>query len=232
MIDRLNDDIGELGPNIFEPEVNVKIPMITESGKNVLYFEGEVGYDGKALREKFYFHLVKGQKVAVIGSNGLGKSTLVKTIIKEIALISGKMEFGSNVKIGYYAQDQAKNLHEDQSVLENMKTANPSVLDQDIFKLLGSFLFKKDSIGKKVSVLSGGEKSRLSLACLLLQDINFLILDEPTNHLDIITCQILAKALNEYKGTALFVSHNRAFINTAATHLLHFKEDIVSMEEK
>lgn len=226
MIQKLNDDIAALGPNFIQPEIDIKMNCLTESSKTVLTFDGAIGYDGKQL-QKFSFVLNRGQKVAIVGGNGLGKSTFIKTILGEVPILSGECKLGNKVNIGYYAQDQTKSLEEEKSVIENMKIANPEVSEQQLMRVLGSFIFKRDDIYKPVRVLSGGEKSRLSLACLLVRDLNLLILDEPTNHLDIISCNILANALSNFQGTVLFVSHNRTFIDIASTHLLTFEKNRV-----
>lgn len=224
MINRLNQQIDDLGPNIIQPEVNIKIPLLTVSSKEVLDFNGSIGYEPeKPLLKNFSLSIKKGQKIAIVGGNGLGKSTLIKTIMNHEAPLSGEVKVGNNVNIGYYAQDQTKTLNEEESVIENMKQSNPSVAENKLLRILGSFLFKNDDIHKPVRLLSGGEKSRLSLASMLIRDLNFLILDEPTNHLDIMSMQILANALSNYEGTVLFVSHNRNFIDSVANNLLIFE---------
>ncbi len=234
MIEKLNQQIEDLGPNIIQPELNIKIPLTEPSGRNVVSFDGAIGYKTeqvpKVLLPKLSLSVMRGQKIAIIGANGLGKSTLIKTIVGDIDPISGKMEFGQNVKIGYYAQDQTKNLNGDKSVIENLKMANPSVAENKLLRILGSFLFKNDDIHKPVRILSGGEKSRLSLAGMLIRDLNFLILDEPTNHLDIMSSQILASALDGFEGTVMFVSHNRTFIESTASHLLIFENGDTRLE--
>jgi len=231
MIEKLNQNIEDLGPNIIQPELNIKIPLQNPSAKAVLDFNGDIGYEGqKPLLSKFSLAIGRGQKIGIIGANGLGKSTLVKTIVRELSPIRGEIILGGNVNQGYYAQDQTKSLDGEKSVLENMKAANPGMAENKILKILGSFLFKNDDIHKPIRVLSGGEKSRLSLACLLILDLNFLILDEPTNHLDIMSTQILATALSNYEGTIAFVSHSRTFIETVATHLLIFENGDARIE--
>lgn len=224
VVDHLKHQANELAGDDLMPELNIKIPLITQSGKTVLQFEGIIGYE-KALSKKTSFTINRGQKIGIIGSNGLGKSTLIKTIVDELPIFSGNLTLGHNVKIGYHAQDQINTLDLEKNVLENMQSANPGIGEQKIRAILGSFLFRKNDINKPCKVLSGGEKSRLSLACMLLKDLNFLILDEPTNHLDIMSTQILAKALDEFEGTVLFVSHNRSFIETLSTNLLLFQND-------
>lgn len=236
VVEKLHQQINDLGPNIIQPEMNIQIPLQTVSARNVLSFTGAIGYKGedgapdKVLVPKLDISILRGQKVGIIGANGLGKSTLIKTIVDDAQPITGQIQFGGNVKIGYYAQDQTKSLDPEKSVLENMKQSNPGMAENKILKILGSFLFKNDDIHKPVRVLSGGEKSRLSLASLLIRDVNFLILDEPTNHLDIMSIQILGNALSNFEGTVAFVSHSRSFIETVATHLLIFENGKAHME--
>lgn len=234
MVEKLHQQIEDMGPNVMQPELNIKIPLEEPSGKMVLNFEGAIGYKDnnppKTLLEKLSLSITRGQKIGIVGANGLGKSTLLKTITKEIEPINGELQFGSNVKVGYYAQDETKYLDEQQSVIENMKLANPSVPENKLLRILGSFLFKKDDLHKPIRILSGGEKSRLSLAAMLVRNLNFLILDEPTNHLDIMSIQILGAALSNFEGTVIFVSHNRTFIETVATHLLMFENGNAHME--
>jgi len=236
MVEKLHQQIEDLGPNIILPEMNIKIPLQTVSVKNVLFFSGKIGYKGcenkadKILLQKLDLSILRGQKVGIIGANGLGKSTLIKTIVGEIEALNGSMDLGGNVKVGYYAQDQTQELDHEKSVIENMRLANPGMAENKILKILGSFLFKSDDIHKPVRILSGGEKSRLSLASLLIRDLNFLILDEPTNHLDIMSIQILGNALSNFEGTVAFVSHSRSFIETVATHLLVFEDGKANME--
>ena len=234
VIEKLQGQIEDLGPNIIQPELNIKIPLITVSAKNVLNFDGEIGYktetEEKKLLSNFSLSILRGQKIGIIGANGLGKSTLLKTLVGEIKPLKGAIELGGNVKIGYYSQDQAKSLDTEKSVIENMKLANSGFPENKMLKILGSFLFKNDDLHKPVRILSGGEKSRLSLAMMLIRDLNFIILDEPTNHLDILSSQILASALSNFEGTVLFVSHNRSFIDSVATHLLVFENGNALLE--
>lgn len=235
VIEKLNEQITDLGPGVIQPELNIKIPLITPSSKNVLNFEGSIGYtaeDGTqtVLVKEVSLSITRGQKIGIIGANGLGKSTMIKTIVGEIMPLKGQLNFGSHVNVGYYAQEQSKSLDGEKSVIENMKLANPSVAENKLLRILGSFLFKNEDIHKPVRVLSGGEKSRLSLAAMLIRDLNLLLLDEPTNHLDIMSSQILASALENFEGTVVFVSHNRTFIEAVASHLLIFENGEARME--
>lgn len=220
MIARLENEASGITIDNSDSEINIRIPLTQKSGKDVLQLENcSVGYEA-TLMKKVSLLAIRGQKIAIIGANGLGKSTLIKSIIGQIPFLAGEIKLGHNVKLGYYAQDQLEHLDSSRTALENLKSSNPTMAEGTARSLLGSFLFKGDDVYKKVGVLSGGEKSRLSLACLLVQDANFLLLDEPTNHLDILSIEILSQALANYQGTVMFVSHNRTFINTVATHTL------------
>lgn len=222
MIARLEREASSISVDKVDAEINIKIPLSQKSGKDVAIFENcSIGY-AKPLVRKIAFTVTRGQKIAIIGANGLGKSTLIKSVINQIPFLSGEMKIGHNVKTAYYAQDQAEYLDMNKTALENLKEANPNLPEGNARGMLASFLFRGDDVYKRVGVLSGGEKSRLSLACLLVQDANFLLLDEPTNHLDILSTEILSEALSNYEGTVMFVSHNRSFIDVVATHILTF----------
>ena len=195
-------------------------------GKNVLSLDHfKVGYD-KPLAE-VTLNIERGNRICVMGDNGTGKSTLLKSIIGEIKPLDGYMMLGHQIEIAYFDQTLA-NFHSGNTVLEELWNEYP---DLDLYKVrstLGAFLFTADEVFKEVNVLSGGEKVRLSLAKLMLKKANFLILDEPTNHLDIISKEALENALNEYDGTILFVSHDRYFIKKIATSCLVIEEDKVA----
>lgn len=195
-------------------------------GKNVLSLDHfEVGYDKKLC--EVTLDIKKGDRICVMGDNGTGKSTLLKTIIGEIEPLGGYMMFGHQIETAYFDQNLA-NFHSGNTVLEELWNEYP---DMDMYKIrstLGAFLFSADEVFKEVNVLSGGEKVRLSLAKLMLKKANFLILDEPTNHLDILSKEALENALNEYDGTILFVSHDRYFIKKIATSCLLIDSDNVT----
>lgn len=195
-------------------------------GKNVLSLDHfEVGYDKKLC--EVTLDIKKGDRICVMGDNGTGKSTLLKTIIGEIEPLGGYMMFGHQIETAYFDQNLA-NFHSGNTVLEELWNEYP---DMDMYKIrstLGAFLFSADEVFKEVNVLSGGEKVRLSLAKLMLKKANFLILDEPTNHLDILSKEALENALNEYDGTILFVSHDRYFIKKIATSCLVIDSDNVT----
>ena len=195
-------------------------------GKNVLSLDHfEVGYDRPLAQ--LSLEIKRGDRICVMGDNGTGKSTLLKTIVGQIEPLGGYMMLGHQIEIGYFDQNLA-NFHSGNTVIEEIWNDYP---DLDMFKIrsvLGAFLFTADEVFKEVNVLSGGEKVRLSLAKLMLKKANFLILDEPTNHLDIISKEALENALNEYDGTILFVSHDRYFIKKIATSCLVIDRDEVT----
>lgn len=195
------------------------------SGNEVLDVDQlKVGYDDQVLAGPLSFAVRKPHRVGIIGPNGIGKSTLLKTILNKIPAVSGSVKFGANLDVGYYDQEQQQ-LHADKTVLEEVWDDHPEVPEKDIRSLLGSFLFVGDDVYKFVHELSGGEKARLELTKLSFQPINFLILDEPTNHLDIDSREVLESAINEFPGTVLFVSHDRYFINQVATDILDMRKD-------
>lgn len=191
-----------------------------DSGNEVLDVENlKVGYEETVLAGPLNFQERKGQRIGIIGPNGIGKSTLLKTILNKIPAVSGQIKLGANLEIGYYDQEQQQ-LHPDKTVLNEVWDDHPNVPETEIRSLLGSFLFVGDDVFKTVKELSGGQKARLELTKLSFQPINFLILDEPTNHLDIDSREVLETAINEFNGTVLFVSHDRYFLNQIATDIL------------
>lgn len=191
-----------------------------DSGNEVLDVDhAVVGYNDQKLAGPLSFSVRKPQRVGIIGPNGIGKSTLLKSILDRIPLISGSIKLGANLQIGYYDQEQQQ-LHPEKSVLNEVWDDHPNIPEKDIRSLLGSFLFVGDDVYKLVHDLSGGEKARLELTKLSFKPINFLILDEPTNHLDIDSREVLENVINEFPGTVLFISHDRYFINQVATDVL------------
>ena len=195
-------------------------------GKTVLSLDHfKVGYDKPLAEVSLEIH--KGDRICVMGDNGTGKSTLLKTIVGDIKELGGYKMLGHQIDIGYFDQNLA-NFNGTNTVLEELWNEYPDLDMYKIRSVLGAFLFTADEVFKEVNVLSGGEKVRLSLAKLMLKKANFLILDEPTNHLDIISKEALENALNEYDGTILFVSHDRYFIKKIATSCLVIDEDKVT----
>src|SRR5699024_9168197 len=165
----------------------------------------------------------RGERIAIIGPNGIGKSTLLKTIVKKQQPISGQIHYGTNVQFGYYDQEQAT-LNRNNVVLDELWNDWPMLNEKEIRSVLGQFLLSGDDVNKHVTTLSGGEKARLALAKLMLQKSNTLILDEPTNHLDLDSKEVLENALDDFPGTIIFVSHDRYFINRIATKVIEVTE--------
>ena len=191
-----------------------------QSGNDVLAIDNlAIGYDNGPVSENLNMRVYRGERIAIIGPNGVGKSTLLKTIVKHHSPLFGEIKYGTNVQFGYYDQEQAT-LVGTSTVLEELWHEWPLMNEKDIRGVLGRFLFTGDDVGKPVTSLSGGEKARLSLAKLMLQKSNTLILDEPTNHLDLDSKEILENALDDFPGTIVFVSHDRYFINRLATKVI------------
>ena len=195
------------------------------SGNVVLTVEeAAVGYDDQILSEPINLDIRKMNAVAIVGPNGIGKSTLIKSIVGQIPFIKGEARFGANVEVGYYDQTQS-NLTPHNSVLDELWNDFKLTPEVEIRNRLGAFLFSGDDVKKTVGMLSGGERARLLLAKLSMENNNFLILDEPTNHLDIDSKEVLENALIDFDGTLLFVSHDRYFINRVATQVLELSEE-------
>lgn len=196
------------------------------SGNIVLQVEdGAIGYDAQhVLAEPIQLDIRKTEAVALVGPNGIGKSTLLKSIIHQLPFIRGKEQLGTNVTIGYYDQGQA-DLHSNKTILQELWDEHPTTPEVEIRNVLGGFLFSGQDVEKKIPLLSGGEKARVALAKLAMNQENFLILDEPTNHLDIDNKEVLENALIDYEGTLLFVSHDRYFINRVATKVVELSEN-------
>lgn len=197
-----------------------KFTADSQSGNIVLTVkDAAIGYDGRIISSPINIDLRKNQVMAIVGPNGIGKSTLLKSVLGQIPFVKGSSEFGTNVKVGYYDQEQ-HNLHDKKTVLNELWDDHPTTPEKDIRSILGSFLFIGDDVSKVVHNLSGGEKARLLLTKLTMKHDNFLILDEPTNHLDIDSKEVLENAVMDFNGTVLFVSHDRYFINKVATCVL------------
>lgn len=197
-----------------------KFTADSQSGNIVLTVkDAAIGYDGRIISSPINIDLRKNQVMAIVGPNGIGKSTLLKSVLGQIPFVKGSSEFGTNVKVGYYDQEQ-HNLHDKKTVLNELWDDHTTTPEKDIRSILGSFLFIGDDVSKVVHNLSGGEKARLLLTKLAMKHDNFLILDEPTNHLDIDSKEVLENAVMDFNGTVLFVSHDRYFINKVATCVL------------
>ena len=208
-----------------EKSANFSFQIERQSGNEVLHLQDlAIGYEGETVSKNINSRMTKGESIALVGPNGVGKSTLLKTIISKLPALSGDFRFGTNVEVSYYDQEQA-NLVSNKRVLNELWDDYPLKPEKDIRTVLGNFLFSGDDVLKTVSTLSGGEKARLALAKMMMQKGNFLILDEPTNHLDLDSKLVLENALIDYPGTILFVSHDRYFINRIATKVIELSKD-------
>jgi ATP-binding cassette subfamily F protein 3 len=213
-------------PNEGEKSASFSFEIERQSGNEVLNLENvSIGYDeNNYVVQQANLRIKKGESLALVGPNGIGKSTLLKGIVDKLSFKTGTISFGSNVMVGYYDQEQA-NLTSNKTVLNELWDDYPTKPEKEIRTALGNFLFSGDDVLKIVSTLSGGEKARLALAKLMLQKANFLILDEPTNHLDLDSKQVLENALIDYPGTLLFVSHDRYFINRIANKIAELSRE-------
>lgn len=211
-------------PEAGNRSANMTFKSDKTSGNVVLTVEdAAIGYDGEILSEPINMDIRKMNAVAIVGPNGIGKSTLIKSIVGQIPFIKGQERFGANVELGYYDQTQSK-LTASNTVLDELWNDFKLTPEVEIRNRLGAFLFSGDDVKKSVGMLSGGERARLLLAKLSMENNNFLVLDEPTNHLDIDSKEVLENALIDFDGTLLFVSHDRYFINRVATQVLEISE--------
>ena len=218
-MDRMDKPMGD------ERSVRFAFDIKRESGNVVMGVENAaVGYNGEVLAKPINLDLRKQQAIGIVGPNGIGKSTLLKSIIDQIPFIEGGVKFGTNVDLGYYDQELSK-LSKNKTVLAEIWDLHPTMNEKDVRSILGSFLFTGNDVEKTISSLSGGEKARLALCKLALERNNLLMLDEPTNHLDIDSKEVLENALIDYDGTLVFVSHDRYFINRIATSILELSAD-------
>lgn len=203
----------------------ISIPQVEEKKGVALTIEDlEIGYSDKSIAQGINLYIERGQRIAVLGDNGQGKTTLLKTLAGEIDKLSGSYKWGHNIKIAYYAQHIPAKISFDETVKDYLKRVSPKdTSDQKIFEMAGNFLFKDEALKKKIPVLSGGEKARLCLAQILLQKNHVLLLDEPTNHLDFETVESLAMALKNSNVTVIFVSHNRTFVEIVANGIIEVR---------
>lgn len=214
-------------PEILNDKMDIKLEPNVISGNDVLTVDNLTkGFDGTVLFDNICFQIKRGERVALIGSNGTGKTTILKLINGIIPADSGSIYLGAKVNIGYYDQEHHV-LDPDKTIFDEIRDAYPDLNNTQIRNTLAAFLFTNEDVFKYIKDLSGGERGRVSLAKLMLSNANFLILDEPTNHLDIISKEILENALNSYTGTVLFVSHDRYFINSTATRIIELANKTV-----
>lgn len=212
-------------PRKDDKTANIEFKIKEQSGRDVLRVNNlNVGYDSVSIGTTYNFDVYKKDRIAIIGENGIGKSTLIKTIAKKQLALNGDIYYGSKVSLGYYDQKQAE-FESSKTILNELWDMYPTMKESEIRMILGRFLFVGEDVMKIVRDLSGGEKARLQLAKLMLEENNLLILDEPTNHLDIASKQVLEEALENYEGTLVFVSHDRYFINKIANKVLEINND-------
>jgi ATP-binding cassette subfamily F protein 3 len=203
--------------------LKLKFPPAARSGNYpVIVKDMTKKYGDKTIFKDANIVIERGQKVAFVGKNGEGKSTMIKAIMKQLDIDSGSVEIGHNAQIGYFAQNQASLLDENMTIFETIDDIAVGEIRTKIKDILGAFMFHGDDVTKKVKVLSGGEKTRLAMIKLLLEPVNFLILDEPSNHLDMRTKDIIKDALREFDGTLILVSHDRDFLDGLATKVFEF----------
>jgi ATP-binding cassette, subfamily F, member 3 len=218
-LDRIEEVVDE------NAKVHFKFKFNQQSGRNVMQFEQmSKAYGNKVILKNTNAIIERGDKIALIGANGKGKSTLLR-IIADTEPIEGKRSTGHNVKFSFYAQHQLEDLHVDESILEELKWADSTKSETELRTILGCFLFNGEEVFKKIKVLSGGEKSRVALAKVLVSEANFLLLDEPTNHLDMVSVSILVQALQQYEGTYIVVSHDRHFVSQIANKIWYIEDN-------
>lgn len=224
MIDRLQSMVNGMPQN--ENPATLHIPPLPfpKTGRDVLsVIDLSAGY-ARPLVRKLSMIIRRGEKIAIVGANGMGKSTLLKTFAQVIPPLEGTISHGHNVQMGYFSQEAAETLDGGLLVFETLTQAAPKLNDQSCRAMLGAFLFKGNDLTKPVKVLSGGERSRLALCCQLAQLPNFLLLDEPTNHLDLASVQVLAHTLQQFAGSVIFVSHDRSFVEQSATKIIELTD--------
>lgn len=214
-------------PSINNETIRLSFDFIEKSGNDVLKVSDlSLSFD-KPVFHNISFEVYKGDRIAILGPNGVGKTSLLKTIVGEIANYEGSISLGTNVSIGYY-QQEFSNLNDEKTIIDEIWDENPYLTQTEVRTMLGSFLFSGDDVFKQIGKLSGGEKARVSLLKLILSKANFLLLDEPTNHLDLKSKEVLEKALLDFGGTLLFVSHDRYFIDKIATKVLEMSSDSIN----
>jgi ATP-binding cassette subfamily F protein 3 len=206
-------------------KINMKFTFKVEPGRHILRMEHVTKkYDQKLIFRDTNVHIERGDKIALIGANGKGNSTLMRLVAGTEAPTAGKHQLGHNVIMSFYAQHQLESLTLDNEILQEMSEAGSKRNDMELRSVLGSFLFTGEEVFKKIKVLSGGEKSRVALAKTLISEANFLLLDEPTNHLDMVSVNILIQALEQYEGTFIVISHDRFFVENVATKIWYIED--------
>jgi len=216
-------------PENLPDKIKIKLKPKIESGFDVLSVENlRKDFDGKNLFKNISFEIKKGDKIALIGPNGIGKTTLIKIILDKIKQTDGKIKYGTNINIGYYDQEHQE-IDVSKTIFDEISDSYPKLTNLEIRNTLAAFIFTGDDVFKEISSLSGGERGRVALAKIMLSNANFLILDEPTNHLDINSKEILEEALTNYEGTCLYISHDRYFINKTAQKIIELSPDKVTI---
>lgn len=209
-----------------QSNISLRFPEIKRSGNQVLTIKNLAqAFKDKIIFKNISFDIKRSEKIALIAPNGKGKTTLLNTIVNKYKPINGQVDFGYNVEWSYFEQYQLESLNSNNTIFDEIRNSGISASDSSIRSFLGNFLFSGDDIEKKIAVLSGGERNRVALVKLLLQQANFLILDEPTNHLDIFSKEALAQALKQYSGTVLLVSHDHCFLDSVANRILELEQD-------
>lgn len=228
---KLLDKMEKLeAPESTERQIRMKFTSTTTSGNDVVNVRSlSMGFDGKKLFDNLNFLVKRNQRVVIIGANGCGKSTLIKLLMKKLSPLSGSIDYGYNVQIGYYDQEN-QNLCDKNTVLEELWSTYPTLPERQIRGALAWFNFFGDDVFKTVDVLSGGERARLTLSKLILSHMNLLILDEPTNHLDMNSREALEQALADFDGTVIAVSHDRYFIEKTATRIIEIKPNYSDLD--
>lgn len=212
-------------PEAYRKKAKIQFNPSVASGNDVLHVEDlSMAYDERVLFKGVNFDIYRGEKVALIGPNGIGKSTLFKIIMKELTPICGDFKLGTNVNVSYFHQEQ-KTLNLDNTIIDEIWDSNEKLTQTEIRNMLGSLLFEDEEVFKKISTLSGGERARIAILKLILSKANFLLLDEPTNHLDIDSKEVLEESLESYTGTIFTISHDRYFLNTVVDKILVLSEN-------
>ncbi|WP_455539640.1 ABC-F family ATP-binding cassette domain-containing protein [Terrisporobacter sp.] len=212
-------------PEAYRKKAKIKFNPSVSSGNDVLHVDNlSMAYDERVLFRNVNFDIYRGEKVALIGPNGIGKSTLFKILMNELTPISGDFKLGTNVNVSYFHQEQ-KTLNLDNTIIDEIWDSNEKLTQTEIRNMLGSLLFEDEEVFKKISTLSGGERARIAILKLILSNANFLLLDEPTNHLDIDSKEVLEEALENYTGTIFTISHDRYFLNTVVDKILVLSEN-------